>query len=299
MGPAWYPKAKKVDQGTTGGTMIGGKAHATLHSTETNGWAGAQYYHMVVNEVSPGVVEARQYRPFNKAAKSLRNLAGGVQTNRQGTVHIQVSVVARAKDAPNGGAWTPAIYAFLAEFAVWCEQEWGIPRTVAVPQTGGGSCYGYGSPCRFSHPAWKQYSGWSAHQNAPENTHWDCGRFDWNAMMTGTGLPPVPPVEEDNYMYPIRRGDGGAANVNNKQEDVRHIQYKLKDFGVDVGTDGLADQATLDAIFEIVGSPAGGSYFSGEEGRLFDLAWMAAVGTTPDLSAYATKADVEAASIKL
>ena len=79
-------------------------------------------------------------------------------------------------------------------------------------------------------------------------------------------------------MFPIRRGDGAASQRPEKKEDVQFYQQKLKDFGLDGGVDGVADQHFLDQIFKIVGSPLGGSYFSGEEGRIFDIKWMQKVG---------------------
>ena len=119
-------------------------------------------------------------------------------------MHIQVSVVGYAKDAPDSGAWSPAMYRWLNTFAKWCRAEWGIPMLATPPKMGYGECYGYGSPCRFTQAQWRAYTGWSAHQNAPENTHWDAP-VDWQQMLLGFGVPP----QEDDDMF-CKLGDKGA-----------------------------------------------------------------------------------------
>lgn len=105
------------------------------------------------------------------------------------------------------------------------------------------------------------------------------------------GLEPEPLPEED-YMYPIYRVDlmpSKGQSPEKRKEDVRYYQQKLKDLGVvAVGEDGVADQEFLDAIFGVVGSPLGGSYFSGSEAAEFDLAYTEAFAVPVDLSSRAT-----------
>ena len=72
-------------------------------------------------------------------------------------------------------------------------------------------------------------------------------------------------------MYPIRRGDGSTNQRPERNEDVQYIQAKLAALGYDVPDDGVADQVTLDAYFEVVGSPLGGSYIAGTEAAVFDV----------------------------
>lgn len=194
---AWYPKARKLDYGTTGGTMIGGPPRAVLHTTETQGWAGARYYHIEMLQTSNGV-EIRQYRPFNKASLALRNLSGGVQTNRMGEACINVCVTGYAKDAPSGGVWTLEMYKALHELALWLKEEWNIPLQNTA-KVGRGICYGYHSICRMSSPQWQLYTGWCGHQNVPENTHWDPGAVDWDLLLGGDGLPELPEEEDDMF----------------------------------------------------------------------------------------------------
>lgn len=273
---AWYPKADKLDQGTTGGSMVGGMPHATLHTTETRNWAGKPYYHIEFMEVSPGLVLCRQYRPFNMAARSLRNAYGGVQTNRQGSVHIQATIVGYAKDAPKGGSFTPAMYQALHEFAVWCEQEWGVPRTASLPRPPGGPEFAkVSAPSRFTAASWKAYKGWSAHQNAPENTHWDCGRFDFEMMLSGAVVP------GDDDMF-CARGDQGDKVEYWQRRILRIDANALPNYGADADFGGET-QAAVAALTGTDGARIGP--FEAEK-----LDALIAGGSAPDLSKLATAA---------
>lgn len=107
------------------------------------------------------------------------------------------------------------------------------------------------------------------------------------------GLEPEPLPEEDEYMYPIYRVDlmpSKGQDPEKRKEDVRYYQAKLKLLGLSpVGKDGVADQEFLDTIFTLVGSPTGGSYFSGKEAATFDEIWAQRFATAPDLESYAKK----------
>lgn len=207
MPDLWYPRAKKLTLPgqRTGGSMVGGPARGTVHTTETRGFYqpsnGGSPYHMQFRDLGNNQVEIRQYFPFNKAPRSLRNLSGGVQTNRQGVYHPNICIVEYAKNAQK---WPTYFLNEIARFMRWAEGQYGIRRRSYRARGGGGECYGYNSPCRMSNAEWVGWSGWGGHQNVPENTHWDAGRIDWEYLMTmGAGEIPVPPPtepEEDEEM---------------------------------------------------------------------------------------------------
>jgi len=77
---------------------------------------------------------------------------------------------------------------------------------------------------------------------------------------------PVPPVTKEDDVFPIKKGE--------TREDVKYIQQKMIQMGVNAGNDGIADQPFLDAFFKMVGSPVGGSFISGAEGAIFDLKYL-------------------------
>lgn len=203
MPDLWYPRAKKLTLPgqRTGGSMVGGPARGTVHTTETRGFYqpsnGGSPYHMQFRDLGNNQVEIRQYFPFNKAPRSLRNLSGGVQTNRQGVYHPNICIVEYAKNAQK---WPTYFLNEIARFMRWAEGQYGIRRRSYRARGGGGECYGYNSPCRMSNAEWVGWSGWGGHQNVPENTHWDAGRIDWEYLMTyaGTEIPIPPPTDPDN-----------------------------------------------------------------------------------------------------
>ena len=119
--------------------------------------------------------------------------------------------------------------------------------------------------------------------------YWNDTRYSMPQIRTDTATQMGQPLEEA-YMYPIRRGDGSPEQRPERNEDVQYIQAKLAALGHDVPDGGVADQNTLDAYFEVVGSPLGGSYIAGTEAAQFDVEWSKVFESgSPDLKAYAKK----------
>ena len=172
----WYPHAKHDPQPTNGGTMTGGTNRATIHTLEGGNISlGAPYYHIGFKDHGDRV-EVVQWRGFNVAAKSLKNGPDPVQTNRQGTHHPQACIIGYAKDSPNLSA---RMVEALADFAIWCELELGVPATSDRVWFGTDG-FGTGAPSRMSVAKWATFSGWCGHQHVPDsNTHWDPGKLPW------------------------------------------------------------------------------------------------------------------------
>ena len=181
MSSAWYPSATIRRYRFDGGSMVGGAPKLILHTTETAGVprygdpAGANSApHFTV--AADGAV--LQHHPINRAARSLRNVRGGVETNRQGMFNVQVEIVARAK-APT---LPPAQFAALRRLVSWVRSETGIDATYRAI-TRGGDCYGASSPCRMTARQWVEFEGLAGHAEVPENTHWDPGGFNFAALL--------------------------------------------------------------------------------------------------------------------
>lgn len=191
----WYPGAIKKLSAYNGGTMVGGPPRGVLHETETTalpGYSGGKSSpHLTL--MPDGIFY--QHIPFSKAARALRNAPGGVQTNRQGSVNIQIEVVANS----NYNDWTPAQIMKLRAFVLWAHTEWGIPATFPLG-LGGSEQYGLNNPLEMSNQEWLDFSGWCSHMHVPENTHWDVG------METGVGGV-FDGLEED--MEVVRHGAKG------------------------------------------------------------------------------------------
>lgn len=192
--PDWYPAASVRRYRLDGGSMLGGPPRIILHTTETTGIprygdpAGSNSApHFTVH--SDGSV--LQHQPINRASRALRNLSGGVQTNRQGAFCVQIEVVAYSKNlspnAPNGGL-PDRQRAALAQLVSWLRAQTNTPATYRNIYRGS-HCYGTGSVCRMTPSQWTSFAGIAGHQEVPENTHWDPGGFTIAAIL-----------EEDNDM---------------------------------------------------------------------------------------------------
>lgn len=241
----WYPAATKNVQTKTGGSMVGGPSRGVLHTTETTSMSsGSPYYHIGFKE-TPGGIEIVQWRPFSKASRALRNLSGGVQTNRQGKYCVNAVVIDYAR---NSAGWSNQLLHALNTFMEWCNEELGVALD-ASPKAGGGSeCYGYTSPCRMSKSEWTGFHGWCGHQNVPENTHWDPGKANWNALMNGVDdvVTPPPPLDWTKELImalpTLEIGDGftstGKAHL---RQNVRNAQGLLM-------ANGFKDEKSVDPV---------------------------------------------------
>ncbi len=102
--------------------------------------------------------------PWPLPAKSLVNLAGGVETNRRGGVY-QVEVIGRAVDVPN---YDDAWYARLkARLLTVCE-ETGTPYVFPLPFQPYPQSYGK-NLVRLDYESWLTVEGIIGHMHAPEN----------------------------------------------------------------------------------------------------------------------------------
>ncbi len=225
MMQARYPKAIWLGDGKSGGTYLGGPWKVVLHTSET-GWVPGYRG----GYTAPHITYDPEWRKFYQhtsllvAARSLRNEAGGAQTNRDQA--IQLEIVCYSNKAVADGAsyrqWvgdlTSAQLADIHEFIVWCAQEFGVAMVWPGKQA-----YSWAEAnadgFRMSTNEWDDWDGVCAHQHVPEgNTHWDTGALNWNAVIYG--------IEEDEMQ--LRKGDGGFLVA------LAQLRYAQK--GYDIGT---------------------------------------------------------------
>lgn len=282
MTAARYPEARWKGDGRSGGSYVTGPYKVVLHTTET-AWlpgydSGSKAPHLTYDPVEHTWV---QHTSLLTAARTLVNESGGVQTNRDSALQVEIICYSAKSvaDQRSSRLWVADLSARalmdLRDFLKWSGTEFGVHF-----RWPGRQAFSYSDAntpgFRMTLNEWDYYNAICAHQHVPENVHWDTGALRWDLLMSDE---PIIIEEEMTSMWPIRRGDGASGQRPERKEDVQYFQMKLKqDFGVDVGSDGVADQAFLDAIFAVVGSPPGGSYFSGEEGRVFDIEWVKMIG---------------------
>lgn len=167
---------------SSGGAFTGGPKKGVAHKVQGATYAGARgtYLsrslgpHFTIGE--DGVLY--QHLDTGEASSAVANDSGGVQTNRDGA--IQVEVVGFS-----GVPATPAQLATFVELQVWLHANEDIPpiwpagRPPQTPEAG------YGKSNGHRHPAlWESTAGWYGHSQVPENTHWDPAWTDeeWAAI---------------------------------------------------------------------------------------------------------------------
>lgn len=151
------------------GSYTGGPFKVVHHTTEGSSYAGARAA-FAANRSDPHftVDGALVYQHIDTevAARALRNADGGVQTNRDSAVQIElVGFAARDK--------RPDSLATLARLCRWIEAEHGVPQVWpnGLPRWS----HSGGDPGGHNRDAmtWDTRAGHYGHSQVPENTHWD------------------------------------------------------------------------------------------------------------------------------
>jgi hypothetical protein len=153
------------------GDYLGGPFKIVHHTTEGTSYAGAKSAYKANRSDPHFTVDGEdifQHIDTGKAARSLRNDASGVQTNRDSAVQIEVVAFAgKPKDI--------ITLRSVAKLCRWIEethaiaQTWpnGPPRASTNGKDPGGH--------NRSAATWDATGGHYGHSQVPENTHWDPG----------------------------------------------------------------------------------------------------------------------------
>lgn len=173
------------------GSFRSGPHRIVDHTTETRdlpGYNGGSSAPHVTYD--PAERRFIQHVPFDRVAGAMRNAAGGVETNGDSALQVEIVCYSDHSIADRVGglrsdALTDTHYADLAALHAALGRQYAVPM-IAYPQTHtDGRCYGTGSPCRMTPGEWDrrvQLDGtpWGicGHRNVPENTHWDPGSID-------------------------------------------------------------------------------------------------------------------------
>ncbi len=173
-------------------TYSGGAWKALLHGTESSalpgydGGAKAPHFTVVPNKTTQ-TVKVYQHFDTRRPSRALRNLAGGVETNRERVIQIEI---VGTSDPRAAGAMILLSAAprwlldGLARLMRWIEGAHGIPR-VSTPRPWLPYPSSYGATrARMTGPEWDGFSGWCGHQHAPENSHGDPGDIDIDYLLS-------------------------------------------------------------------------------------------------------------------
>jgi hypothetical protein len=158
-GPHQAPVSKLLLHTTEGGTIEGACAAYDVN----NSWP-----HLTV-DATPG----RPYRVcghlgYDVAARSLKNVSGGVETNTAGVIQIEIVGFATR---PSEVDWVWIGRNLVGPIA----RECGIPLQSSVAWVAYPASYGGKAPQRLHGQDWLAYRGVLGHQHVPENEHGDPG----------------------------------------------------------------------------------------------------------------------------
>ncbi len=189
----WMPGASRAQNFS--GSFVGRRMKprvVVLHSTEGSGWpgygGGATAPHVTIDpRESDPAKQIRQHFPVTESARALENRAGGVETNTEGAVQVELIGTcdpaalrkwARGRDVVFWPKATADDVAPLLRFLRWLEAEHGVPLVDATPRGWYSYPASYGnSDARMSGKEWVAARGIVGHQHVPENSHGDPGDF--------------------------------------------------------------------------------------------------------------------------
>jgi hypothetical protein len=181
----WYPPAL-IDAGNDADHYTDlGEPKGLLHTTEGKTYAGARAAYEKNNTwphftctYENGVFKVFQHVSIFLAARALKNLKGGTETNRDNVVQIELVGSCNLSNISWGPQYVesfPLGYLDgIRDLMRWVEQQRGIPRRCNFAFLPYPASYG-DNGVRLTNSDWDNYSGWLGHQHAPENTHGDPG----------------------------------------------------------------------------------------------------------------------------
>jgi len=181
----WWPEAKHYPFVSSNGKLRSGGSfiaackpdiyRGVLHTTESTNYTPSRtsYYghssapHFTVHfNKNTKVATSYQHLPIDVASRALKNPPGGVQTNRN--CAIQIEIATKAKES---SSMPEAQKMELKGLIEWISTQLNIPMESTEYFSS------YGSVQRFDGETWEKFSGWCGHQHVPENDHWDPGQI--------------------------------------------------------------------------------------------------------------------------
>ena len=218
-----------------GGPYTGGPRKLALHRTEGASAAGAfaayadgGVPHFTWELPSWGNGGRKwQHIDTGIAASALRNDSGGVQTNRDGAV--QVEIVGFSRDTRH---LSDLDLQWLGEaIDEVCDTE-GIDINNRPPfydEKSGFTLATKNARQRMSYADWEAFNGVCGHQHVPENTHWDPGALDYERMLSL--------IDQEDHM--------SAEDVANLHRAVRSDLLRLASFVMGGRTNAVFNHQTV------------------------------------------------------
>lgn len=241
----WLPGVKRQDFKRDGGSWTRQPATICLHSTEGSGWPGYQNGGNTPHfTIAPKTGEIRQHVPLTRAGRALVHPKGTPETNRHGTIQIEIiGSCDRAWTNRHGLHFLPdmttAQMERVAGLVGAIARETGVPLVEAAvfrpyPKPG----YGSGAP-RLAWDQWKSARGVLGHQHVPGNDHGDPGDIPIRQILQ-LAAPPKAPTPAPDKAPPPAKDDGMAKDTAKAVWNARVVDSAGKD-----RTAGFAQGATF------------------------------------------------------
>lgn len=268
-----------------------------LHTTEGPSWPGYNGGATAPNYTGMPPLEKksgywRAHFPDEKSSRALENRSGGVQTNTQNSVQVELIGTCdpqhRRSWAGRGALIAGEDYVYwpeatdlqlkwLAKFVADMHERHGLklvaPKFNAYP-----SSYGSNQGDRFTFAEWNKFAGICGHQHVPENSHGDPGNLNIEKLIkftkeivvpTTPTRPPTTPVpdntggvdsEESYHVTGVHWNIAGSDTVNGyaAENGVRGpwVGDHVEEIGYDVFLACEAGQKNLrDGISKVLGTP--------------------------------------------
>lgn len=202
-----------------------------LHTTEGPSLDGAIAALRAKSAWSHFVVDPKTRRKVQcvslaEGSKSLRNKAGGVETNREKRVY-QIEIVGYAAQTQN---WSKADLEWLGKEVVGpLAAATGTPLVAPRPFYGadaGWTLAVEGARQRLTPAEWDTAKGVFGHQHVPENNHWDPGKLNVDYILEAarSAIAPKP-----RPWLPFKPGatDKSIYAVGGQQHEVLEVQLIL------------------------------------------------------------------------
>jgi hypothetical protein len=240
-----YPKAKWKGDGVSGGEFAGKPWRVVLHTTETTvlpGYHDGSYApHFTAVD---GILV--QHTSLQVASRALYNAPGGVQTNRDNAIQVEIVAYTNAVMMPEDGRWigdfTASDLSPVHDLLVWLGGQVSL-RMIYPPES-----------LVFSFEDWDNYNGVCGHVNVPENVHghWDPTGLQPAYLGLSVFGAPVPapaptPAGEDMYQSVMYQDGYGTTSGS---EAVKVWQRILVALGHNITVDGKYGPNTAAAVFD-------------------------------------------------
>ncbi len=223
----WHPAAHRVEpHNAASGTMLQSPWRQVLHTTEVKQYTPSRdsyYGHQSYPHATVVAGRIYQHYPINRTARALKNVSGGVETNR---LHcIQVEIAWKAAEAK---AMPPELLSTVRDWVLWVQRQTGhrLDTRIFYGEDAGFTLASPTSRQRMSHEGWRAFNGVCGHQHVPENSHWDPGAIDIQYLLTPSH--PDGFEEEPEMMLFTKKGEATTVLV------VGDKVASIHDWGTDV-----------------------------------------------------------------